>query len=91
MALLRPELLKVLLRFLSPSECNVGVHQGLGTLSTSAPQLGFVVQQDLPLGHSADVGCAAVSPGDEGGIDVSPARTFSAAFSARIRLNTLRT
>lgn len=80
----------MLLGILTAGECQVDVLHSSGPLAPLAAQLGLVMQQDLPLGHPADVAGLSVSSGDEGGVDVRPARTAAAAFSATTRVSTLR-
>lgn len=55
-------------------------------------QLRIVHQQDLPLGHASDAveGSVSVSGGDEGGVDICPARRFSTARRAAFLSNTRR-
>lgn len=58
-----------------------------GTMLTT--QLGLEVQEYLPLRHASyGVGCS-IACGDEGGVDICPARAAAATLSSLMRSSTL--
>lgn len=51
-------------------ESQIHIYQLLRPLTPRAAQLGVVVQQDLPFGHSTNGGSVSVVAGDEDCIDI---------------------
>ncbi len=60
----------MLLRVIPTCKRHIGIHQEFGPLAALAPQLGLVVEEDLPLGQLADAFGVSVAGGDEDGVDI---------------------
>lgn len=75
----------MLLGSLATTESLVSIDQTLGSLPALPAQRAFIVQQQLPLGHSADGGGISVAGGDEGGVDVCPSRCAASTIAAFAR------
>ena len=73
--------LEVLVGFLGACACHVHIDEVLGSLPFSASGFGVVVQQDLPLGHTADIRCGAIAARDQGAVDVAPAQRLARILS----------